>query len=285
MVLVAIKEKTMNLIDNYFCKSLNVWNWRDCIELIIILTCCYLISKWLERDRTRTLLMYVYCYGIAVILSYVLNIPTINSILLFSAPGVLVAAIVLHQESLQKNFITPYKVMPATTTSDWFDELMQSCLVAINLNRPFICVIQHNDDLQSLLTTDCSVNAPLLKTLVVTLINSTLFQEHSIIWTTTNGYLVGINCTWIHALDSTMQPEKSSVWDTACTVSLKTDALFFKINPEKNSFDLAMRGNVLSNLTSNNCLKIIRQYLATSHEGLHICSPYLQKEKHEEHHT
>jgi hypothetical protein len=273
----------MNLSDNWLCTYLNVWNWHDCIELITIVICCYYLVAWLAREKTKKLLIFFYCYGACFLISYFINLPTIHAMLILGTPIVAVIAILMHQESLQKNYITPYKIIPAKTTHDWLDELMQSCLIAINLKKPFICVIEYKDDLSSLLSSACTLNTQVHKSLMVTLLQSNLFEENSIVWINVNGNLTGINCSWIHELCSIEQCQQERNWNIACTISLKTDAIYFKINPDQNSFDLAVRGNIVTNLTSNNCLKILRQHLTKSHNNNEKSLGNIRKDAHEEH--
>lgn len=274
----------MKLIDTVLGKNLNVWNWHDCVELAVIIVCCYALVCWLDHPRTKKLLLYVFGYAAGLIVSYFMNLPSIYHMLLVSFPVAAIAVIVFHQECLQKNFITPTKIMPATTDYDWPQELMQTCLVAINLSQSIICAIQHQDDLHTLLTSGCHVGARFNRLLMMTLLNSKLFQDKTIIWLTTSGNLVGINCAWAAAIaDQESQASYATLWAIACKASSKTDAIFFKINPESNSFDVAVRGNVVCSISSDNCLKILRQHLALSYNGTEKVQKHLRKERNEEH--
>lgn len=273
----------MNLIDNWLCKCINLWCWRDCVELTVIIICSYQVVAWLSRNRTKKLLLYFYTWAILLIFSYFLELPTLFYGAIWGFPVLAIAAVIMHQEMLQKNCITPYTVVPAISDYDWLDELMRSCLIAINLQRSFICAIQHNDDLQTLLTTPCKLKTQLNEILIRTILESKLFENNSIMWLSTHGEIIGINCTWVHALDPTDNNQSLSTWKMACMTSSKTDAMFFKINPEQNSFDLALHGNILNNVTSSNCLKILRQYLAASDSSTKKHTDVIGKDHHEKH--
>ena len=53
--------------------------------------------------------------------------------------------IILHQETLQKNFIVLNRAKNDQETLSWFDEFVRACLRALNSDKEIICVIERSN--------------------------------------------------------------------------------------------------------------------------------------------
>ena len=128
------------------------WWWRDPLEILFFITIFYFFSLWLKKDRQKNLLFYFYCYCCVIIIAFYAQLPTLSTMLFLSAPVALMLFILVHQETLQKNFISLKNASaPKILPTDWLEELLRTCLVAINNNKEVLCVIEHRNNLETFL--------------------------------------------------------------------------------------------------------------------------------------
>ncbi len=248
----------MTLLQNPYSAYMYIWGYKDLLELLFFSWLLYRISLWLNKDTTRTLVWYLYGYCTLIIACHCIQLPLLTTLLISYSPVAALIGILMHQDSLAKYLAVPTKILPAHLDTLWLDELLQAFLIAMHSNKQIICIIENKDSLESLISTEFSLNTPLKKSILSMLIESLLFDSQAMIWISSTGTLKGINCTWIRELNT------QDNWTTALTVCTKIDAIAIKSRPEKNSFDLVLHGNHLENLTSTNCRVTLLQYLTKS---------------------
>jgi hypothetical protein len=237
------------------------WGWRDCIEAIFLIMILYNTTAWLNKDKTRKMVWYIYCYCTALLVAYYTHLPLIFSFLLNAAPIATIILILMHQDMLQKRFAMPTKIIPAHLSTQWIDELLQACLVAMNSKKQISCIIEHEDTLQTLISTPYNLNTPCKKTVLLLLSESSLFEHSSLIWLSHDGIIKGINST-IKDLQTDLEKD---TWKMATLICTKTDALAFRANPEHNTFDIVLKGNIIENLSSTYCKAVLMQFINKSH--------------------
>jgi hypothetical protein len=171
------------------------------------------------------------------------------------APVIATLCIFMHQDTLAKYLRTPYKIVPARLGYTWHDELIQACLIAMNNRKQVVGIIEHNENLDTLLTTPYAINSQLHKNILVLLFNSSLYEQNSLIWLSSTGLLKGINCTW------TPVDTGHSQWETTVRVSMHNNVVAFRCNPDTNSFDIAIQGNLIEHISSSSFRSILVEYL------------------------
>ncbi|HML19114.1 MAG TPA: hypothetical protein PKD74_00890 [Candidatus Dependentiae bacterium] len=245
----------MNWLPNSFLYSLFMLGWKDIFELLFFTILLYRISVWLNKDKMHALVWYLYSYCLLILASYHLELSLIFTGLVTYAPVMATLFIVIHQDTLAKHFKTPYKIVPARLSSEWHDELIQSCLITMNNKKQVIGIIEHDDNLDAILSTSYPINTQLQKNTTVLLLESSLYDQNALIWLSSSGSLKGINCTWIKEIAPNTQ------WEPTVQVSTKNNILAFKCNPDTNSFDVALQGSLIEQISSNNFRSILIQYL------------------------
>jgi hypothetical protein len=246
--------------------------WRDSVEILFFATAVYYFSLWLKKDRHKNLLGYFYSYCLIAFTAYQANLSTVTTLLCVASPVVILLFIVLHQTTLQKNFVTLRNIVPAhKDTTDWLEIVIRSCLVALNNNKEIACVIEHQDSLQEHLTTPLTLNAHVKEDLLNIVFESQSFNQQQLVWINSRGMLLGMNAQW-HTL-----PEKS--WEFAThTTSLdwqqaalfytsKTDALLFHIAPTTRTFAIVVHGKLFDAIPTSNALPFIKKYLTDIKTG------------------
>ena len=96
--------------------------------------------------------------------SYYADFPVLRFILFIFAPAIAMLFIILHQETLQKNFITlSNPPVPFKDQSTWIDELIKCTFTALNKHKDIILILERNDPLKNLIHAPYFIYAELKK--------------------------------------------------------------------------------------------------------------------------
>lgn len=245
------------------------FSWRDGVEIIFFSAVIYSLSVWLKKDRQKNLLFYFYSFCLLIFISHTAQLTTITHSLLFFSPMVIMLFVLIHQRTLQKNFVTLRNLIPAERhTSDWIETLIQTSLIALNNNKEILCIIEHNDSLQELLTTPIALHADAKKGLLDILIDSSLFNPQEYLWINSKGVICGINAHWKlepeKLFDDQLNEIQQSWKDQALFFSAKTDALIIKTNSAHRNFDILIHGQMYNALNAQNALYTIKKYITST---------------------
>lgn len=228
---------------------------RDCIEIILFSCFIYAFSTWLKTDKNNNLLPYFFCYCILSIAAWMTNLQTITSFLFTYAPIALLIFIVIHERTLQRNFVTlcnpqPYK---EKEQHDWLDIILRSTLSSINNNKAVTIIIEHNDSLSSFLISPFFINATLTKELLDIILASTDYDQQKMIWISTNGIIRSINTTWVST--------KHHNTPDAFIYSTHTDMIVFHTTPLTRTSTLILDGKEFSSLSAHNLRTLIKKQI------------------------
>ena len=251
----------------YFCiQKFQYVGLVGAIEILSLTLIFYFFSIWLSYDRSKFLLPYFYSYCAAALLAHVFALTTLENFLFLYSPAALLMLVVIHQETLQKNFILARNITPSVPAeNDWLNLLMRSFLIALNQNKSIICVIEKHDSLNTVLDAPLTFKAQIQKDLFDILLDSSSFDAEKMIWVTHQGELRAINATWNAQIDKAwINDDISSLeeWkQDAVLLTNKTDALVFKINPQTRTVDLVAQKKILDALPINDAFAAIKKYL------------------------
>jgi hypothetical protein len=239
--------------------------WRAIVEILFFSTLFYQVSLWLKKDRHLNLLGYWYGYCIVGLIAHALQLNTISSLLFLFAPTIIMLFMMMHQEQLQKNFVALRTLQPARTpTADWLEQLVRSCLVAVNNNKTLVCVIERTDSLEDFLTTSCIFNAELHNTTFDTLITSNIFNDKKLVWLNDHGTLRALNASWNLGLEDTWHAAADiPAWQQdALFFTRKTDAIVLGIISSDRSFTIIARGQRYEHIAAHNALKFLKKIIS-----------------------
>lgn len=238
--------------------------WHDIIEVLFFALLIYYFSRWLINDKQKNLLFSFYGYCIAFVAAFYGNFPAIATLLFIGAPIALVIFIVLHQEILQRNFVSLKNIRPARAhdAQDWVESLIRCCLMAMNNNKEFLCVIEQKDSLVDLVDSAFFIDASLNSGLLGLLLENNSIESDKLLWITQSGALRAINAQWkIEAQNLSCVAEDTSSWRHAATfISSKTDAIIFKASPTHRLFDVIVREQQFERLNATMIIKLIKKY-------------------------
>ena len=146
-------------------KQWYLFSAQSLLEILFFSTVFYYFSLWLRRDRRTNLLPLFYGYCATAMIAQAVGMTSVCQFLFMFAPVTLMLFIIVHQETLQKNFIVSKNITPAKN-HDWLNILMQSLLTTTHKNRSVICVIEKQDMLNTLLASPVTLNTGVQKDLL-----------------------------------------------------------------------------------------------------------------------
>jgi len=244
------------------------FSWRDVVEILFLSFCVYYFSLWLKKDRQKNLLGYFYTYCLVTLCAHGLELTSISYFLVLCAPVAIVCLTLIHQKTLQKNFVTMRNMLPKQDEENvgWLDVIFRTCLIALNNNKQIHCVIERADSLKEIVTTPLALHADVKKELLDILFESSSYDSSKMLWVNAQGKILGINASWdeeLHEEEWTSPAAKQEhKWQQdALIFTAKTDALVFRVNPNKRSFDVVIQGKTFEQLSAANALKCISNYL------------------------
>lgn len=279
------------LITDLYLYLFSFFGWRDILEISFFSSLFYYFSLWLSTDIKKNLVFMFYGYWAITFAAYFLQLTSIAHFLYMYAPVACLLFIIVHQEFLQRNFITLKNIIPATqqSPSDWITLLMRICLQTINKNKEIIILIEQKDSLQTLLTVPFSLETQLDETFLALLIDSPSYDQTKFIWLTNQGQLIGINATWkrnIHQEWFDKQVQRSEPWkQDALAITHKTDALFLGIDPLSRTFTLINQGKLIDQLQGVTTVRLIKKILASSSDKKELFYDVIEKNSNKQAHT
>ena len=258
-----------------------IFRWQDVIEILAFSGGILYLSTWLKRDTATPLLGIFYGYCTVFLAAYYFELVTLSTALLTFAPIAVAVCLMLHQSTLQKNFVALHAITTTTESYDWVDLLIRSSLIALGESKPITAIIEKTQSLETLLTSTYSFDCPLSEGLFQVLITSKTFHPHDILWIIQNGKLQAINSQWKKSsVDEWLAQEvkEQEQWlQDALFFTSKTDALFFKLNPKTRTFTLVAQGKILQHASAHAALRMIKNYLGHTLEKKVIDYAHLKK--------
>ena len=244
------------------CNQLGLFSWKDPLEIVIFSSCIYWVATWLKKDRNSTLLVTFFAYCFCLILLSFFSLNTVTSFLWFYGPGLFMIGILVHQESLQKNFVTFKNAttqLNKTASNEWIELIVRACLHARSHNKSLLCIIEQRDSLKFLIDCPITLNAPVDLSLLTVLIESPSYNQTGTLYITKDGTLHGIHCT----IKGTFP---NNFVESAQKLTHKTDALVLILNPTQAGFSFIVNGSLIEQITAKQLLTLIKQQLVNAHK-------------------
>ena len=273
-----------------FLNLLSYLGWRDLLEILFFSALFYYVSRWLHADKHTNLLFCLYGYCLLIFTSKALDLSVTYSFLTTFAPVIAILFILFHHTLLQKNFISQRHYTPATTTSDqWHQKLIRIMLVTRNKGMQLHVIIEHTDNLEMIVTAPFMLDIPIQQELMHTLIMSSSFDTNRFVWLRSDGIIRSINASLAHNLDDEWKDQsiknKSRIHQNSLIICQKTNALVLTTEQEGSSFTLMINDTVLSSLSAENCIKLLKKHTITVAPLKGIIHETKKQNAHQQHHT
>jgi DNA integrity scanning protein DisA with diadenylate cyclase activity len=252
-------------IISFFNHYLFITSWRDILEIFFLSSMVYALIRWLAQDVQKNILFWFYSYAALLFGTYYLNLQIIHMTLFVTSPVALMLFILLHQQTLQKNFITLTSLSTkAHATNHWLEELIQASLYALNKNREVFCIIERTDALDQFLSANSIFNATITRELLELLIEKIDHNGPIVLWVTHAGKLHAINPTWNATVDEIWVTEDVKAlhkWkQDALFMTHKSDALMFALSPTTRLCTLITEGKIVPDLSAHHAFALLKNY-------------------------
>lgn len=263
---------------DFFQNMLLITSWRDLLEITLLATFIYAFIRWLAQDQQKNLLGWFYGYTALLMTTYYLNLATIHTTFFIMTPMLLMVFFMLHQQTLQKNFVTLTSLSSQPRNlHHWLEELIQGCLYTLNKNREIICIIQRSDAIEQFVTAGSIFNAEINRELLELLIEKIDHSGTIILWVTHTGKLHAINPIWrVHVDEIWVTPEVKALhkWkQDAIFMTEKSDAIIFSLSPTTRLCTLIIEGKMVPDLSAHHAFALLKNYCSSPHKGDHHVNP------------
>ncbi len=231
-----------------------IYQWQDLFEIAVLSWVLYKVMHLLAHDTQKPLLKYFYIYFSLIIFAYSYNCQTLQILLLVSAPALLTFFIVVHQETLQKNFVALYRPAIYVKKEIWHYGLIQLCQKQASKNQSTAFILEKRHNLETLVTNGISCNATFSPSVCELLYTTPLvFSEHFFL-IQYDGTIRGLNVTINEhsVLHSATLPEERELFLTA-----KTDALLLKMDATTLTFSCIHNNKKLTHLSARTMTTIL----------------------------
>ena len=240
--------------------------FRDYLEILFFSTLIYYLSVWLAQDARKNLIVHFYGYCALIGIAYAAQLSSITFFLTFFAPVILMCFIIVHETTLQKNYVMLRNTnAPKKEARDWIEHLVRICLQNMNENRSLTCLIEQSDSLRSVLTAAMHLDVDLHTGILEMLVKAPTFSPEKIIWINKCGSLIGINTQWIHSTEQTFIDDSVKKLDRfkqdALLYTAKTDAVILRSDPVTHTFDIIAGGTLFESVSAHGVLTSLKTYL------------------------
>ncbi len=224
--------------------------WKDFLEIAFLSSFFYYCARWLQTDTYKNLLPPFYGYLLILITAHVLELKTIFLLLFIFSPAIAMLFMMMHQSLLQQNFVSLKNIVIQSPpqTADWLSILMKTILKMLSLEKDILCIIEHTDSLQSLLTVSEPLDVPITEGLISLLLTQ-LYEPQKLCWISSSGYIRGINAQFKASWHPSSYQNKEAWIDDAIAYTTKIDAIILFAQSDQHTFSLAYHGSIIKGLS------------------------------------
>lgn len=251
--------------------------WKDYLEIGMLTLILYAAGCWLQQDTQRKLLKYAVGYAFGVLAAYLLELPTLLMLCIWYAPTIAILFVLMHQKTLQRNFVALTHTPPQIGAPDeWLESLMSLCLYNMHHVRATRCVIQHTLELNDFLHSSFALNTPVQQDLLTLLCDSSAYHETEFLWLQTNGMVRGINTTLTMSEQTNQGASGHATRSSAAsleqmvTLTSSTDALIFFLDPLSGLFTVIVGETIFKKISAHHALQMIKKHIVSApiHKGI-----------------
>lgn len=241
-----------------------IFKWSDFLEILIFSSFIFYFSKWLQKDKQKKLVPIFYSLCVLFIASDYFELFTLSNFLFSFAPVGIMLFILLHQNSIQKNFIAAKNITPLSLEKlDWVEYLIKAILINTNSKKEIYCLIECQDAVSNFVTPQIKINTKIEKNNLEFLIESKQFNSKKFIWITHTGKIKSINTDWNLPENFFVNEDKKfTEWEqNSIKISSKTDAICIKSSSETQAFEIIAQGKLMENILTDKAIILIEQFV------------------------
>lgn len=264
---------------NEYLAVLNLFFWRDVLEVTVFAAAVYISSRWLASAQSKRLLIYAYALCLIFGIAYAADLQTITLLGMYLWPALIVLFIVLRLQQSPQH-ATPKTIIPAKQSEkEWIPIMLRAVFKSLQHKKELIFIIQGSQPLQHLLNKPIEVHSNIQHGLLDILIDSNSLRHDHIVWLDSTGTLIAFNCHWQREIDldwATQHAINYNAWEQeALFWTSKTDAIALRADPETRLITIIAQGTHAPGLNGEQAQTIIAQYvrkcLYTNRAGSQPC--------------
>lgn len=260
--------------------AFKLFTWQDGVEIVVFTLGAYAIIKLLAQDTQKKLLLCFYSYCLLCFAAFYLDIAGLGLVLLLSTPVVATLFIVMHQQTLQKNFVALASLTPEPEQVDqWLPELIQATLSAVNTGKSTVIILERSNSVGDLVSGGCTLNAPITPELLALLTQATN-DQHLTLLATQTGKIKAYNPVLNIPFDTTWLSDEvqllARITQDSVILTEKTDAIVWILSAQTRFFTLTISGKLYERLSASSLMAAINRYIANkqlSEKDSHEFSP------------
>jgi len=248
-----------------YLSYLGILRWADFVEIALFTAIIFQFCCWLRRDRTNFLLGYFYAAGAVFLCALFFDLRAILELYRTSWPILVLLFIIVHQKSLQQNYVAARTIAPIKSTADmqWIHLCMRAAFKAVQRKKNIIFIIQGKQQLEEHITDTIALHSPITQQTLDMIIESSIIEDHTIMLLNQTGILLGFNGHWLSTEIPTIQNDTplTEQQKHALMWTSKTDALVFFAHTESKRITLLAQGTIVQDIPNDKAELVINQYL------------------------
>jgi uncharacterized membrane protein len=244
--------------------------WYECVEIVSFITLMWSILRWLNRDIDAPLIIWAcMSWGIAA-LSWIAGFEAITLLCVYIAPIAIVTFMLFHKETLQRNYLVSPSISEARDIPHFIEEMVRYMLYNFNRDVSSYWIIEHENALEGIVTSQQTLHAPLRATLMDLIITSHRRSETLRLWVTSLNKIVGLNPEIeIHWEEHLMSPEYMKLpleIQKALILTMKTDAIIIYAHSSTRTCTLIAQGKYTERIAPQMLIETITKLLQATHK-------------------
>ncbi|MFZ5954055.1 MAG: hypothetical protein ACOYT8_03095 [Candidatus Dependentiae bacterium] len=237
-------------------------NARDIIEISFYFMIIYRLSLWLAKDNSN-LIFWFWGYSCSLLVAYLINIPTTILFLVFLWPLFITLLFIVHQETIQKNFIALAKIPQQINNKNWLNILIKESLITTHRNKQVLCIIETNFNIHSYIENPLPVHSLITPDLITLITHSEFYNQNKFILIDQEGYLRGINVTIPSIANTLSLGENKNSIEHFTTFSFKLKNLIVRASSSTHTFDMVIEGKIYLKMTALQTQELLQTYFSS----------------------
>lgn len=234
----------------------------DLIEITFYACLFYSFCLWLKADKTKNLLGYFLGYCSIILSAWFFGLPTLPTFLSSYAPAILIIFIILHEKTLQRNFVALSSLSPhAALPEDWIEPLLGALIMRMNNNKSCTLIIEKNDALAPMFITEIALSTPVNKEILHVLLTSRTYRSDRLLWLTSKGYIKGMNATFKEQPQSLIGTHS---YDDINMYTLLSDAFIIHADCSSHLFSITSQGKTQSAIPVQEIKNCIKKHISAN---------------------
>lgn len=242
------------MFENIFGTLGTLLGWRDGVEIAVLWAASYAWLRWLAADNRAGLALTFLGYSLSIWLAHCIGLTTISTIGIIAAPVVCTIFIMVHAQTLQKNYITlqAWHQEPGAH-GPWLEELMRGALFAASRGHECICLIERSASIAPFVK-GTHINAVLSAQFLESIVNGLPEDAPLVFWIGNNGRLIAHDAHIVVVPDETwVAPDvlRTEEWlKRSLFITSKSDAIILHVQNTTRTCDIVIDSTLIGQITA-----------------------------------